>query len=127
MVRAMSKLYAGLLVIASMLALSGLGMLGLVLITHLIVLGANMTATSLIALAVFLVALFSLSISVVLVSIRQTISRESFHGLQIAAACIAAIYAIWCAGRLMYVGGPVNADPSFRLEVTLYTIQSSGF
>jgi hypothetical protein len=32
----MSKLYAGLLVIASMLALSALGTLGLVLITHLI-------------------------------------------------------------------------------------------
>jgi len=32
----MSKLYAGLLVIASMLALSGLGLFGLVLITNLI-------------------------------------------------------------------------------------------
>ena len=32
----MSKLYAGLLVIASMLALSALGMLGLVLITRAI-------------------------------------------------------------------------------------------
>ena len=32
----MSKLYAGLLVIASMLALSALGMLGLVLFTHII-------------------------------------------------------------------------------------------
>ena len=32
----MSKLYVGLLVIASMLALSALGMLGLVVITHLI-------------------------------------------------------------------------------------------
>ena len=34
--RTMSKLYAVFLVIASMLALSGLGVLGLVLITHLI-------------------------------------------------------------------------------------------
>jgi hypothetical protein len=33
---AMSKLYAGLLVIASMLVLSGLGLIGLVLFTHLI-------------------------------------------------------------------------------------------
>jgi hypothetical protein len=32
----MSKLYAGLLVIASMLALSAFGALGLVVITHLI-------------------------------------------------------------------------------------------
>jgi hypothetical protein len=34
--RAMSKLYASFLVIASMLALSALGMLGLVLIAHVI-------------------------------------------------------------------------------------------
>src|SRR5262249_11856262 len=40
----MSKLYAGLLVIASMLALSGLGLMGLVLFTHLIDLVPTMLA-----------------------------------------------------------------------------------
>ena len=120
----MSKLYAGFLVIASMLALSGLGMLGLVLITHLIDLGAKLTSASLFAWAVCAGVLLLLFILELLISRKCLFSYKCFHGFQNVAAVLAGIYAIWCGVRLILnVVIPDTLDQKFvRYELIPYII-----
>ena len=87
----MSKLYAGFLLIASMLALSAFGFLGFVLITHLIDLGADVAA-AIFAWVVCIVTLASLCLFVVFISRQyKTISQKCFHT---SVTILAATYAI---------------------------------